>query len=435
MSQQRPAFSLRNVPPAIYLGLGINVIGMLVFVVTSIAFDGEWEKLQRWWAFNDACGGAQVFLVSLGIFTLAKRYTGGARSLALTGGWLLLVQLAWSFNGIIFEIVKPHDYEVFNQVFGGLVGLATIAAFVLVSIAADAWRRVPIAAAGIAVLLLTSHWTPVIGPGIAKAFGEHRTISTVYYSFRELAAAAAWLFVIASLAAGGRDPAPDVRLASAGFRLAHSSVIMRVLVAISMVLGGFAVRTPGAAKLMLVVGPGVMFASLVMFVIGLERVAASNADGMPRWRFSLGALAIMWWGMLQLSQVLSIVVMLFDHDDLDRATKSAELFSIAGPIVVALGLGMVGSGIVAFANSRADLAHARSAQSRTFWIVGLSLAGVGLQAGLVKVGSLGGALLLGVTALGLAIAGLVMLLGLLRLAAEQTLAAPGIAPARVVSDS
>lgn len=435
------ALSFRNLPASIYLAAGLGFVGMLVYTVVFLTDSGEgidrYTNTARARTFNLGCQYAQVLLYSCGLFALARRYTGSARPLAQTAAWLMFVGLSGPFVNLFVSIMRPADARSIFDGFNLIQGFVLLAASILLTIAADAWRRVPLAAAGLILLHVTAYAFPVIGRLINEALGNDHSTIRIYLLVRE-ALSATMLFVAAALAAGGRDLPPDPQRAASGFAIAHTSLIVRLVAAISMALMGFAAQSPGIAKLVLVIVPLVVIGTQIALALGVLRVDAANLPGMPRFRLALAAAGMFWFASLQLDQVVFIIDQLWrgglDSEDLDEL----QMFSVIGPIVAAISLALIGSAIASFARNRGNQELASSATTRMFAFVALALGGIALQAFMLDAGSRGSAgsiVAVSLLAGAAGVAALVVLAGLLKLASEQMSAAPGIPPARIVSDS
>jgi hypothetical protein len=433
-----PAFSFRNLPFSIYLAVGLGFVGSLVFTIAFLMTSGEgyerYQASERARIFNLGCQYAQIFLYSCGLFALARRHTGPARSLAVVAAALMLIGLWGPGVNLIISIVEPREIrDVFDAV--GLVELfVMLASSILLTIAADAWRRVPLAAIGLVLLHVTSYAFPVIGKAIGEQMTGQDTVR-IYYVFREALWTVTLLFVASALAAGGRDLAPEPRRAASGFHIAHMSLIIRLVAAISLALMAFAAQSPGIAKLVLVGGPVIIIGTQIAFAIGILRVDSANLPGMSRVLLAVAAAGLFWFASLQLEQIAYILGKLWDGNLDDDDVDHVKLFSVVGPIVVTIALTLVGLAIAGFATHRGNLQLATSARSRTYAFVALALGGVALQAFMLDSKSLGSAVFVGLLAAAAGIAGLVVLAGLLKSAGEQVDAEPGLPPARVVSDS
>ncbi|HEY5934800.1 MAG TPA: hypothetical protein VIU61_09200 [Kofleriaceae bacterium] len=436
------AFSFRNLPASIYLAVGLGVIGSVVYAIvflssSSIGAD-RFIETQRARIFNLGCQYAQVFLFSCGVFALARRHTGPARPLAQTAAWLMFVGLAGPFVNLFVSIIEPRNLTTFFDRIGLVEGFVLLAASILLTIAADAWRRVVPAAILLMLLHVTSYSFPVLGEVIRDVLGNDHTVLRIYSIVREILWCGTLLFVAAALAAGGRDLPPEPQRAASGFAIAHTSLIVRLVAAISLALMGFAAQSPGIAKLVLVIVPLVVIGTQVSLAIGVLRVDAAGVPGMPRFRLALAAAGIFWFASLQVEQLVYVIGELWDgrleYDDVYRL----DMFSVIGPIVVAISLALVGSAIASFAANRGNQQLASAATARMFAFVALALGGIALQAFMVDAGSRGSAGSIVAVSLVAGVAGvaaLVVLAGLLKRASEQINTAPGIPPARIVSDS
>ncbi|HEY5934799.1 MAG TPA: hypothetical protein VIU61_09195 [Kofleriaceae bacterium] len=433
------AFSFRNLPASIYLAVGLTVIGSVVYSVAFLTSSAEgverFHDVARVRMFNIGCQYAEVFLYSLGVMALARRYTGPARPLAQTAAWLMFISLGIPFSNMVLSIIEPRDPAGAADLVGMVEGLVQLAATILLTIAADAWRRV-LPAAILAILLhVTTYSFPIIGELITDAFAGDHTSLRIYYIFRSLLWGATMLFVAAALAAGGRDQPPEPDRAASGFAIAHVSLIIRLVTAATLAVLGFAAAGPGVAKLILIGGPLVVIGTQIVLAIGILRVDAAGLPGMPRFRLAVAAAGMFWFSSLQLEQVTVMLSQLWDGDLDRRDLDELQMFSVIGPIVAAISLALIGSAIRTFATTRGNQELANSASSRTFAFVGLALGGIALQAFMFDARTASSLLVVALLAAAAGISALVILAGLLKRAAEQINDEPGIPPARIVSDS
>jgi hypothetical protein len=209
-------------------------------------------------------------------------------------------------------------------------------------------------------------------------------------------------------------------------------LVFRILAAIAITLIVIAGRSDKAARFVMLAGPAIVVVTMLLFAIALQRVASAGIDGMPRLLFALGAALTVWWGAIQLAQVSVLLGATRDVYRAEHALSVLQRFSIAGPIVVTLGLALVGSAIASFASRRGDAGLRGVAAGRTFTFVAATLLGIGIQSQLAGARSLDTALAMIVLAAILSIAGLAALVGLLGRAADAIEAEPGVPPARVV---
>lgn len=433
-----PRCSFRNIPPAIHVALGLGVAGSLTVAAAMLLAAGELHERflasERWFLLNIACHAASTILFALGLLELARRHVGAPRALTQVAAALSLANLTWLVIPPLIAAFDPrgdHLVLVYEWIGRG-VGASMLVAVVLITIAADAWRRAPIAAAVLVALGVTDYGIPVIGPAITDLVGLEPGPRQVYGLGRLGLHVVATLFVVAALAAGGRDPAPDPRAAAASLRLARGMLILRLMAAITVTAFLLFDRSRAAALVVGIGGPAIAVITMLVFGIAIQRVASARTADLPRLLLSLGAALTLAWAALQLQQATAALGALKDAYEADRATKIAQWYSISGPVVATLGLALIGSAIASFAGRRGDLELRAFATNRTVTFVVATLAGVGLQSLLPRATSVGSALAMGVFAATAAIVGLVALAGLLDRAARSIEATPGLPPARVV---
>jgi hypothetical protein len=312
------------------------------------------------------------------------------------------------------------------------IGVLLLAGTVMLTLAAGAWRRVPLAAAGLIALEVTSYWVPVLGRQIADALGSDLSSRHLYGLVRYAVNVSATVFVVASLAAGGRDPAPDARTAAGGLRLARGALIFRIVAAIAIALLVVAGRSSeDAVKVIAMAGPSVVVIAMAGLAIGLQRVASARLDGMPRLLLSIGAALTLIWAAIQFEQATVLLDAIVDRFGGSHALEVVQYFSLAGPLAATLGLALVGTSIASFAGHRGEHALRASATSRTTTFVLLTLGSIAIPL-LARPTSPGGAIAVLLFAAITTILGLLALAALLAQAAESVESEPGIPPARIV---
>lgn len=433
-----PRFAFRNVPPVIYVAFALSTVGTialaLAMLLSSSNGRARFESLQRWWTLDLGCDAAAAILLALGLFELARRQTGPRRRLVQAGACLGLATLGWLAARPLIALAEPRGDKLSTiyEWLGYGTSLFALAGVVLLAFGADAWRRVPAAAIALVLLGVTAYGIPLLGRAIMKHLGDHEAQRQLYGLGRLGVSIVATAFVAATLAADGRDPAPDPRAAAAGLRLARGVLVFRlvaaILIAMVMVVG----RSPSAAKFVAFAGPAVVVVTMVLFAVGLQRAAAARLDGMPRLLLAIAAALTLWWGAIQLDQLSSVLEILKHSYRSERAMQTLQHFSIIGPIAATIGLALVGTAISTFAARRGDSELRAYAYGRTVTFLVLTLSGVGLQAYLTKATSLSSLLMMVLLAATATIAGLLVLASLLLRAADAVEAEPGLPPARLV---
>jgi hypothetical protein len=405
-----PSRSFRQIPPAIYIALAAHVAGAIVLVIaTWLASDNDTENilaLRRWQLLYQGSNVVSAILLAIGLAQLAQRLTGRARVLTRIGAYLGLASLFWIATRPLLAVLDPsfERTQLFYKCTSLVVSLVLVASAVLLTLGADAWRRAPVAAVLLVALYVTSYGIPVIGPAIADAFGTGPLPQQLQGLARLTLHTIALLPIAAALAARGRTPAPEPRVAAAGLRLARGVLLFRIAAAcvISVTLVGG--RSPGAAKIVQLGGPVIIAITMLVLAIALLRAAGARVEGMPPAHLSLGAALALWWGTIQLEQASLLVQAMHDRYPREAALAASQWFSIAGPLAAALGLAVVGSAIAALARSRGDHPLRDAATSRTTFFLVVTLASIGLGA----------------------------LIGLLDRGAEAITAEPELPPARLV---
>ncbi|MBS1121786.1 MAG: hypothetical protein H6Q90_4014 [Deltaproteobacteria bacterium] len=433
----RPNFSLRDVPAGIYLGLGLSLVASFVQVIATSFGDGDSIELYlsgtaRWRMLETGTFFAKTLLLSCGLLELARRHRGPGRALTRVAAGLLLANLLWIVAGAAITLIQPSDVRTFYDWFGRGIGMLSLAGIIMLTIGADAWRRVPLAAAAILLLQVTSYWIPGLGGWISRELGDHFALRHIYGFAREGLTSSALVFIAAALAAGPRDLAPDRRAAAGGLRLAYGSLMFRLVVAlpIAMMAMAVATRSAGLVKLVVVGGPLVVVGTSIVFALGILGVAGSRIVGLPRIRLYVAAAILLTWTGIQLDVTSAVYASLQDGRSAARGREMATLFSVLGPLAAALAIALVGSAIASLASSGGDARLSTAATTRTGAFVVLSMLAVGIPA--LPESSLPNPLVLGMIVAVAGVIALAVFAGVLRRAADHVDAGPGLPPARVV---
>lgn len=427
---QGPAFSFRNIPWAIYVGVGLSLFCSFVYLVATLATvtEDKWQHYQalvRWRLLDDGGSTVSTILVPLGFLELARRHTGTARTLTVVGASLLFIHLSWLFLNIVVSLWNPDgSIEWFWTWSGRFVGVTALVAAILITIGADAWRRVLIAAIGVMLIHATSYWIPGVGPKISEEIGTNWVVRQTYSLVREGLASTCTLFIAAALAAGGRDVAPDPAAAVRGFLLARGALLARLIAALVLAMLTLGASNAKVGKLVAFGTPLVSIVTMVLFALGLQQVARARLPGMLRVLLVLGAALSLWWCSIQFNQVAQLVSSLRDNYSGERALEALQVFSIAGPIVATIGMVLPAIAILVYAQriGRNDVAEGVLGRLIAFGIV--MFINVGVIAAVFKTESVGTAIFLLLLGAGLAITGLVLLTMIFDLAARRLFAPP-----------
>jgi hypothetical protein len=428
-------FSLRDVPWTIYIAIAVSLAGSLANFIADLwigdtSFE-SFEKLQRWRMLDGACSEVYVILLPLGFLELAKRQLGSARSLGIAGASLLFVHVAWAVIGFVMVAWQPQDDVrwVWDWT-GRFVLLCTATAYVLLTIAADAWRRVTFAAVILVILLATSYHVPVIGQEISDLLGKKPEVRQLYSLLREAVTSTMLIFIAAALAARG-TPTPHPMRAASGFLMARVAILVRLSAAVLFGLLAFGAKQAGIAKLLAFGIPLVMVSTMLIYSIGLVQIASSRFPDMPRIPFVLGAATALWWLAIQFHQLPYLVAVSRDKFSTEDALETLQLFSLAGPIVQIVGMVLVGNAIHSYAIRAGQLSLASAAVPRLLGFAVLMLVSVIAQAAVFEASTPGKGIALLLLSAATGIAALGLFVGLLG-RAGSTVAHPEPPQARVV---
>jgi hypothetical protein len=422
-----------SIPASLFIGLVLGVYSVVTLVATVVLHD--FERIERWDHFVHGCAVASLVLVSYGLFTLANRLVRLERVAMTIAAWSMVLVLAWTLARpmLTMMVYSEPTLEYLEQLQWATRGMGALGflGLVALTIATRAWTRAPVAAVFLLFADMMSGWVPYLGPWLWELFEDHQKTSYAIWVARELVWAGCILWLVWKL-----PPAPagaDVRLASAGLRRASAAIIVRVIAALAIaVIGLGMLKAPGGAKLLMFAGPAVIVVSLLGCAWGLLGAEAGRLEGMPRIRLVVGAALTAWWAGTQVSQLAR----LYWSTQSSFASVDTTTWTVGGPLVAMLGLGLVGSAIAGFARHRRDAVLEAAADSGTRLLVVLSVSGAGVQLPFSKflVGSEAGvAILMALIIVSLLIAALAVMARLLSQTAVVVEQTPGLPTAVVRS--
>jgi hypothetical protein len=434
-----------GLPATIVVGVVVAFFGTAAYslashlVLNSSSDDfgsRSFESLYRWSAFHHGSAIAAMLLIAGGLFVIAGRLSRWQRTLVLVTAWLHLGGLGWMLaRPVVFQVFSGSEsFELLTWVWRG-VAIVMWAGAVALTIAARAWWRphspLLVVAAVVMVLCDAINWVPYIGEWIHSLRDDHKILYQFIWPIRGLLSDGALLVVAYALVREAPDPLPDRNAATAWFRGAEASILVRIVAAVGLsILGLGIVRSPSAVKAVLVGGPMIAIACSLVFAWAVLSIERAALPGMPTIRLVLGAGATAWAAGIQLLQTLAAYKML-SNDSFGSDHNEATLWSIGAPLVGITGVVLVCSAISKFALTRSDESLREMAVARGT-IYGI-LTGVGILLPYVLEGAREKSTIIGVSLiLALcAIAGLVLLAGLMRRAAESIGTTPTLPEARL----
>ncbi|MGE0547779.1 MAG: hypothetical protein AB7O24_15975 [Kofleriaceae bacterium] len=430
MTSSEPRLSFRTIPPVFHFGLALGLIGPLVVTLASLWVGNDWARhaaLDRWYLFQAACDVVWCVLYALGLLALANRTDGRTRAVARAAGYLSLVGLAYLVVPLVTTLVaqsgnRSEHVVTIHTWAGRIIGVTLFIGTMLFTLAADAWRRAPIAAIMLVILHGTSWWVPYIGEAISELFRDDPsdTLTGVYvYGLsRDVVMSAALLVVAAAMAGRGRDLSPDPQAAAHSLRRARGALLFRIGFGISIAMLGLSTRSETVASFIALTTPLIAIATMVIFTFALHRVVTARLAGMPRTAIVVGVTLLLWQCGVQVRQVIKIALTLWNDSGFNYISDLQQ-FSVMGPVAATLGIALIGLAIVTYAGRRGDQALWYSGVQRTIGFVLLSLVSLWLQARIPEAHTQGSALALIIGVAATSILGQVMIAGLLGRAARS----------------
>lgn len=430
---------LRALPPALVLAFAVWLVMIGVRVVYIVAATDPYSGI-RFAMVNEGTGFACEVLATLGAFELARRLTGragqGALIAAIGFASTIAIDVAYGFTSFMERawehewIFKVGDYAFF---------VAWLAVSVGVAIACGREKR-GLGIAVVAVSLLT--WPP---PFLAKAMYGWMPDGKTGYAIEHAIRAARLVVLVAGFAAIARGTTvTDRALSASGLRSAGKALWLRVIAAVSVVLltlmvigGRGSTSSLEVLQVAIMAAAVINIVALVMFGVGGVRAARGSIAELGRWPLVLGGAASLWAAGVTLGQVPWLYKMLYKHDSVfgsSELTKYAQALSVAMPVVVTVGVGLIAIAIGHLAARRGRDELVAHAQAKGAGFVTLTLVSLAIQAGMIpNAKSIGSFAMLSLLTAGCGFAATVMMAKLCGLGADELERDAGLPSATVVS--
>ncbi|MGN6109951.1 MAG: hypothetical protein ACTHU0_32900 [Kofleriaceae bacterium] len=325
---------LRSLPVALVVGcLGGAVLAMVSGFVHLFADAGS---SARWAGFDAGAAIVEAGLIAFGLLELAHRLDGRARVAARIGAASLAVVAA---------SVVAREVTVAMAAAGGMVPelgvwrlwIGALFALVLVMLitAAGAWRHAPLVA--------------IAGIAAALRFGAPGAAATAVFAVAALA-------LVARIARVHHAPPEDVYRFATGLRIAATSLHVQIAAAL-VVAAGVAGSWPSALDLYVLIGPAAFVATAMACACGLLIASQRPAAGVPSVSLCLGAGATLWWaGALVPPLAGRLAARLAEQPYRGLFPMAIRPWSMAGPVVFAVGTALVCLRMQSFARARGDQA-------------------------------------------------------------------------------
>ncbi len=428
------------------IGVVVAVCGAAAFAMASFAMskagsdEPSFRALFRWQMFHGAAAVSAILLVTSALFGIAGRLSRWPRTVMHVAAWLNVVGMAWLLaRPVMFGLISSSDdgetFRLLLEWGWRVVSFMLFAGAVLVTIAARAWWRprtpwVTVCAVVLVVAELVV-WAPYLASWIHSLYRDHETIYQLFWPIREALSAGALLVVVHAIMQDTTEPLPDPNAATAWFRRAEASILLRIVAAIGLsILGLGIVRSPGALKAVLVGGPMIAIGCMLVFSWAMLSIERASVPGMPRIRLVLGAGFAAWAAGIQLFQSLA-AYRLLTGTGFSAREDEATMWSLGAPVAGIVGVVLVCSAIARFADTRNDQSLREMAIARA--VIYAILSGVSMVLPFLMAESQDKSTVIGMSLiLALcAIASLVVLAGTMRRVADAIGTVPTLPEARL----
>ncbi len=423
-----------TLPSALVIGVVASFAGSAAFAMSSIAMtvnvDDEgrsFESLIRWNMFGNATSVAALVLIAAALFAIADRVSGALRTLLLTAAWVHVGYLIWWFAHPVLVALFPDTMGKLLE--GGLwrvVALVFWSASVLITVAARAWWRPATAwvtvAAIVLVLFESMSWIPYV-----RDLGENHWL---IWPVREAVTGGALLVVVHGILRDAPAALPLPDRATSWLRRAGAFLLVRVFAAIALaVLSIGIVKSPGALKFVVLVGPMIAIVAVFAFAWSILGVARA-LPAMPQIRIALAAFFVVVGAGLQVNQLFAAYRLIGDRDSMYSA-QEAEMWSVVGPLISITGMVLACSAIASWATKTGNESMREVAIARAIVHAVLSVLVLLVPVALSKATSSGA--VLGIALLGAiaAIVSIVVVATVFNRAADAIRPSPPLPEARI----
>jgi hypothetical protein len=430
---------LRSLPPALLFAFALSmsmIAARLIFMLTA---KEPWGAV-RFNLASDGIGYASEVLALLGSFELARRLSGqaalGMRIVAWGFTAVLAVDIQWSLLGFMDKmwehetLLKAVEYTYYGAWLAVPVGLCIAL-----------WREKRELGIFIVVVSLLT-WPP---PFIAKQMYSWLPSGNSGFAIDAGFRFVRYAFLLAGLVAIARGTTvSDRATAASGLRLAAKSLWLRLIAAMAvplitlMVIGGKGSKgSLEMLKLATFVALLVNIISFAQFGVGALRAARASVTDLGRWSLVLGGACSLWASGVMMGQLPWLYKLLYKADSSSSfgggGTEYAQALSIALPLVVTTGMGLIAVAIAGLAARTGNEELRAHAQAKGAGFVALSLVAMAISAWMLpKADSMSSLAMLLLLTLGAAVTAIVMMAKLLGLAADALDRDPGLPTASVI---
>lgn len=433
----------RATPAPLLLAFAVWAIYMVVriVVVHTASFDRLFS--QRLHMTSAGISVACTLLALLGTLELMKRSAGSTRTMLKVAMMGMAVDISTNVLVTVVQFSKnPWDHKWVYEV-SGYVGIVAWLMFAVgITLATPAARRM----SGFVAVALTA---VVLAPrGISETLWgvtglEGKALYTVEMLVR-LGQIVVLVLAVTKVSDGTPTVSQPAQAAEA-FRTAGRGLWLRVIAACVvmmftlMMIAGKGHGSVPFFKLIMMGQALVTVIALLMTGLGALRAARSGVPGLEPITLALGGGASLWAAGVSLAQVPLVYKAFYaDSDGYGRSEMQdlMSVLSVALPIVVILGVGLLATALSGFAARRGNEELRAEAQGKGIGYVVLLLVAIAIQTWMVPMSrSLGNFAMLSLLSAGASLWGTIMMAKLFGRAAEILESEPGLPQASVVSDA
>ncbi len=316
--------------------------------------DGRsYESLIRWSLFSSATTIASLVLVASALFLVANRLSAWSRTLLLVAGWMHLGFLTWMLGRpFLMELLGTGKVQWLDEYGWKLVAFCFWSATALITVAARAWWRPAnpwvVVAAVTALLLEAVSWAPFVSGMLEDVSESHPYAYRLFWPIRDALTSGALLVLVHGMLRDAPPALPSPNRGAAWLRWAGASLQIRIVAAIAIaVLSVGIVKSPGALKVVLLVGPAVTVLAIIGLSWGLLGIDRAELPHMPKVRLTVGAALIALSAGLQVNQLLAMFRIVSDRTSM--FANEAESWSVIGPLIGITGMVLACSAIASWA--------------------------------------------------------------------------------------
>jgi hypothetical protein len=370
--------NLRRIPPA-FVMVAVSQLAVVALRLGLLtAKEDSWLISTRFSLFTQGVSFAMTALLVAGALDLGRRTTGREATAArvAAGVFIAGVVLDLAFP-ILMYLIGDHygpTLELVFQIDAYAWSAVMIGGFAALVIAGGGWQRSPVLASVALGAITLARLPPVLHTPLREALGM-AAASYVFSLF--------WLTAlgctIALLACNGdrAEPAEDGVLCERGLRRVSDTLWLRVIAAavltgLSMMV--LASRGTGGVKILqfaMIAGPAINTAAFMMVAFGAFAAARSGTRELSSSTLHAAGALSLWTAGAMLAQLPSLYRISRGDGGDTYASEVVQTFSLAIPLVGAMGIVVLVTAVAGFARQRSltDLRDQASSRGGAFAVL------------------------------------------------------------------